>query len=144
MTVRHNFFVFFAIFYFVFLALGLSAGLALGRFTGVNLGFVVNIISFCAAVQLSATRFGGRYLYIEGPGPIGLAAIISKRRYTIPPAFALIAVAIDMAFYTLSSFYFRGEFQELNPWRLVGMFGVYCVLSYLVLSQLYGRRKSLG
>lgn len=144
MTVRHNFFVFFAVFYFVFLALGSTAGFALIRFTGVNAGFVVNIISFCAAVQLSTTRFGGRFLYIEGPGPIGLAAIVSKRRYLIPPAFALIAIAIDMFLYTLASFYFRGEFQELNPWRLPAMFGAYSLFAYYVLSHLYGRQKSLG
>lgn len=144
MTVRHNFFVFFAVFYFLFLALGYTAGLALIRFTGVNAGYVVNIICFCAAVQLSAVRFGGRYLYIEGPSAIGLAAIIRKRRFVIPAAFALIGIAIDMVFYTLTSFYFRGEFQELNPWRLLVMFVAYGVLASFVLTSLHKGRQSLG
>lgn len=144
MTIKHNFYIFFGFFYFVFLAFGLSAGLALGRFTGLNAGYIVNVICFCAAVQLSAMRFGGRYLYIEGPSSIGIRAIIRKRRFSLPITYAIIGVSIDMVYYTLSSFYFRGEFQELSSWRLLGMAAAYGGLSYFVLTGLDTGKENRG
>ena len=144
MTIKHNFYVFFGLFYFVLLALGLSAGFALGHFTDLNAGYAINILSFCAAAQLSATRFGGRYVYIEGPSPIGIRAIIQKKKYSMPLIYAIIGVNIDMFYYAASSFYFRGEFQELSFWRLFVMIGVYWAFSYVILTSLDMGKKNRG
>ena len=144
MTIRHNFFVFFGLFYFGLLTAGILAGLVLGHLTGLNAGFVINVICFCAAVQLSATRWGARYVYVEGPSPAGLQAVVRQRKYSLCLGFAVIAITIDMFYFVVFSLYFKGAVQDLNLWRPVLMVLAYGGISYYVLIHLGDGNKSRG
>ncbi len=136
MTIRHNFYVFFAVSYIVFLAVGFGVGLVLASAYAWNVGHIVNLLSFAGGIRIATLHRGGRLCEISAPPRQIFFAILRTKLKKLAICFALLAVSIDAAFYMVGFSYFTGAIQPLNEIRLLLMALAYSAIAYFQLDWL--------
>ncbi len=144
MTIRHNYYVFFTASYVAFLAIGLGLGFVLGSATGWNIGYVVNVLSFAAALKVATANSDVWFLKILAPPRYFFYSELREKLKTHSIVSALLATAIDSSSYFVASHYFSGAFQALSPGRLLVLVFAYSVLAYLLLDILTKQGTSLN
>ena len=138
----------FGLAYALALCVGLALVLAVARAAGIdtaqhktlsNIGFLLNMAVFAAAIAVSLSRRAQEGLG-RAPGPLAFRDLLSRNRHVLAAGIAVMAILVDLVAYIAASAWFAGEMRVPSLLRLAAMAAVYGVLAFMVISDTARRR----